>query len=164
MSQMNVEQLIQYLVVSAVLFVFGWVWRTAGMGLVGVLKERIALQNAERFKALADAFHEMLESRLIDMIQAELLDLAIDDSPEEIIENQQRIAGGVMVKLRKWLQGSKWGLMQQFAYSYIDEDNDYLVTLINTMIYNYITELYEDLRTNTPPSNEDDRDYGLGND
>lgn len=161
---MSVEQTVQYLVISAVMLVLGWAWRSVGHRLVSALVEQISLGNTERFKALADAFHQMLESRLIDMIQAELLDLAIDDSPEEIIENQQRIAGGVMVKLRKWLQGSKWGLMQQFAYSYIDEDNDYLVTLINTMIYNYITELYEDLRTNTPPSNEDDRDYGLGND
>ena len=155
MSEMNVEQLIQYLVVPAVLFVFGWIWRTAGVGLVGVLKERIALQNAERFKALSDGFHAMLESRLIDMIQAELLTLDIEDTPEQIREKKQEIAGGVIIKLRSWLGGSKWGLMQQFAYSYIDEDNDYLVTIINTMIHNYITELYEDLRANIPPSDED---------
>lgn len=159
---MSVEQTGQYLVISAVMLILGWLWRSVGHSLVSALVEQITLGNAERFKALADAFHEMLESRLIDMIQAELLDLAIDDSPEEIIENQQRIAGAVIVRLRKWLQGNKWGLMQQFAYSYIDDDNDYLVTLINTMIYNYVTDLYEDLRANIPPSNEDDRDYGVG--
>jgi len=156
---MATEQTVQYLVISAVMLLLGWLWRSVGHRLVSALAEQITLGNAERFKALADSFHDMLESRLIDMIQAELLNLDIDDSPEEIAENQQRIAGGVMVRLRSWLGGGNWGLMQQFAYSYIDEDNDYLVTLINTMIYNYIAELYEDIRENIPPSNEDDADY-----
>ena len=93
------------------------------------------------------------------MIQAELLNLGLDDTPEQIIESQQRIAGGVVVSLRKWLGGGRWGLMQRYAYSYIDSDNDYLVGLVNDTIYGYIADLYEDMRRNTPPSNEDDADY-----
>ena len=49
--------------------------------------------------------------------------------------------------------------MQRYAYSYIDSDNDYLVGLVNDTIYGYIADLYEDMRRNTPASNEDDADY-----
>ena len=154
---MSVE--IQYGIISFVAVVIGWAWRSVGHRLLIALAERLEQGNEKTFQDISNLFHRTVESRIITMIQAELLNLGLDDTPEQIIESQQRIAGGVVVSLRKWLGGGQWGLMQRYAYSYIDNDNDYLVGLVNDMIYGYIADLYEDMRRNTPPSNEDDADY-----
>ena len=156
---MNVEQTIEYGIISFVAVVIGWAWRSVGHRLLIALAERLEQGNEKTFQHISNLFHRTVESRIITMIQAELLNLGLDDTPEQIIESQQRIAGGVIVSLRKWLGGGQWGLMQRYAYSYIDNDNDYLVGLVNDMIFGYIADLYEDMRRNTPPSNEDDADY-----
>ena len=153
---MNVEQ---YGIISFVAVVIGWAWRSVGHRLLIALAERLEQGNEKTFQDISNLFHRTVESRIITMIQAELLNLGLDDTPEQIIESQQRIAGGVVVSLRKWLGGGQWGLMQRYAYSYIDNDNDYLVGLVNDTIYGYIADLYEDMRRNTPPSDEDDTDY-----
>ena len=156
---MNVEQTIEYGIISFVAVVIGWAWRSVGHRLLIAFAERLEQGNEKTFQDISNLFHRTVESRIITMIQAELLNLGLDDTPEQIIESQQRIAGGVVVSLRKWLGGGQWGLMQRYAYSYIDSDNDYLVGLVNDTIYGYIADLYEDMRRNTPPSNEDDADY-----
>ena len=154
---MSVE--IQYGIISFVAVVIGWAWRSVGHRLLIALAERLEQGNEKTFQHISNLFHRTVESRIITMIQAEILNLGLDDTPEQIIESQQRIAGGVVVSLRKWLGGGQWGLMQRYAYSYIDNDNDYLVGLVNDMIFGYIADLYENMRRNTPPSNEDDADY-----
>ena len=159
---MTTEQTVQYLVISAVMLVLGWLWRSVGHRLVSALAERLEQGNEKTFQDISNLFHRTVESRIITMIQAELLNLGLDDTPEQIIESQQRIAGGVVVSLRKWLGGGQWGLMQRYAYSYIDNDNDYLVGLVNDVIFGYIAGLYEDMRRNTPPSDEDNWDDEIG--
>ena len=157
---MSVE--IQYGIISFVAVVIGWAWRSVGHRLLIALAERLEQGNEKTFQDISNLFHRTVESRIITMIQAELLNLGLDDTPEQIIESQQRIAGGVVVSLRKWLSSGQWGLMQRYAYSYIDSDNDYLVGLVNDTIYGYIADLYEDMRRNAPPSDEDSWDDEIG--
>ena len=132
----NTETLMQWVILPAIVCVVLWIARQ----LWAIVKARLELTNTVMFQDISDAFHSKLLLQIADMVATHALNLDLND-PQQIKDNLAQLRQRVLFGLRKYLENSKWGAMGKYASSYIDDDDDYLVQLIDRAIVQYVDGL-----------------------
>ena len=129
------ELALQYAVSTVLTALVSWV----SVNFVNRVLETIDIENANRLRNLAERFHDLVTSRAFTMVVAEALKL--DADPESARAQLYNMRNVLVQRMRNFLATSDWGIMTDYAYTYLDSDEDYLLMLMDEAIDKFVARL-----------------------
>ena len=129
------ELALQYAVSTVLTALVSWV----SVNFVNRVLETIDIENANRLRNLAERFHDLVTSRAFTMVVAEAMKL--DADPESAREQLYNMRNVLVQRMRNFLATSDWGIMTDYAYTYHDSDEDYLLMLMDEAIDKFVARL-----------------------
>lgn len=129
------ELALQYAVSTVLTALVSWV----SVNFVNRVLETIDIENANRLRNLADRFHDLVTSRAFTMVVAEAMKL--DADPESARAQLYNMRNVLVQRMRNFLATSDWGIMTDYAYTYLDSDEDYLLMLMDEAIDKFVARL-----------------------
>lgn len=129
------ELALQYAVSTVLTALVSWV----SVNFVNRVLETIDIENANRLRNLAERFHDLVTSRAFTMVVAEAMKL--DADPESARAQLYNMRNVLVQRMRNFLATSDWGIMTDYAYTYLDSDEDYLLMLIDEAIDKFVARL-----------------------
>jgi hypothetical protein len=129
------ELALQYAVSTVLTALVSWV----SVNFVNRVLETIDIENANRLRNLAERFHDLVTSRAFTMVVAEAMKL--DADPESAREQLYNMRNVLVQRMRNFLATSDWGIMTDYAYTYLDSDEDYLLMLMDEAIDKFVARL-----------------------
>ncbi len=129
------ELALQYAVSTVLTALVSWV----SVNFVNRVLETIDIENANRLRNLAERFHDLVTSRAFTMVVAEAMKL--DADPESARAQLYNMRNVLVQRMRNFLATSDWGIMTDYAYTYLDSDEDYLLMLMDEAIDKFVARL-----------------------
>jgi len=129
------ELALQYAVSTVLTALVSWV----SVNFVNRVLETMDIENANRLRNLAERFHDLVTSRAFTMVVAEAMKL--DADPESAREQLYNMRNVLVQRMRNFLATSDWGIMTDYAYTYLDSDEDYLLMLMDEAIDKFVARL-----------------------
>jgi hypothetical protein len=129
------ELALQYAVSTVLTALVSWV----SVNFVNRVLETMDIDNANRLRNLAERFHDLVTSRAFTMVVAEAMKL--DADPESAREQLYNMRNVLVQRMRNFLATSDWGIMTDYAYTYLDSDEDYLLMLMDEAIDKFVARL-----------------------
>ena len=129
------ELALQYAVSTVLTALVSWV----SVNFVNRVLETMDIDNANRLRNIADRFHDLVTSRAFTMVVAEAMKL--DADPESAREQLYNMRNVLVQRMRNFLATSDWGIMTDYAYTYLDSDEDYLLMLMDEAIDKFVARL-----------------------
>ena len=129
------ELALQYAVSTVLTALVSWV----SVNFVNRVLETIDIENANRLRNLAERFHDLVTSRAFTMVVAEAMKL--DADPESARAQLYSMRNVLVQRMRNFLATSDWGIMTDYAYTYLDSDEDYLLMLMDEAIDKFVARL-----------------------
>jgi len=131
----SAELALQYAVSTVLTALVSWV----SVNFVNRVLETIDIENANRLRNLAERFHDLVTSRAFTMVVAEAMKL--DADPESARAQLYNMRNVLVQRMRNFLATSDWGIMTDYAYTYLDSDEDYLLMLMDEAIDKFVARL-----------------------
>lgn len=131
----SAELALQYAVSTVLTALVSWV----SVNFVNRVLETMDIENANRLRNLAERFHDLVTSRAFTMVVAEAMKL--DADPESAREQLYNMRNVLVQRMRNFLATSDWGIMTDYAYTYLDSDEDYLLMLMDEAIDKFVARL-----------------------
>ena len=129
------ELALQYAVSTVLTALVSWV----SVNFVNRVLETIDIENANRLRNLAERFHDLVTSRAFTMVVAEAMKL--DADPESARAQLYNMRNVLVQRMRNFLATSDWGIMTDYAYTYLDSDEDYFLMLMDEAIDKFVERL-----------------------
>jgi hypothetical protein len=129
------ELALQYAVSTVLTALVSWV----SVNFVNRVLETMDIENANRLRNLAERFHDLVTSRAFTMVVAEAMKL--DADPESARAQLYNMRNVLVQRMRNFLATSDWGIMTDYAYTYLDSDEDYLLMLMDEAIDKFVARL-----------------------
>ena len=129
------ELALQYAVSTVLTALVSWV----SVNFVNRVLETMDIDNANRLRNLAERFHDLVTSRAFTMVVAEAMKL--DSDPESARAQLYNMRNVLVQRMRNFLATSDWGIMTDYAYTYLDSDEDYLLMLMDEAIDKFVARL-----------------------
>lgn len=129
------ELALQYAVSTVLTALVSWV----SINFVNRVLETMDIENANRLRNLAERFHDLVTSRAFTMVVAEAMKL--DADPESARAQLYNMRNVLVQRMRNFLATSDWGIMTDYAYTYLDSDEDYLLMLMDEAIDKFVARL-----------------------
>ena len=129
------ELALQYAVSTVLTALVSWV----SVNFVNRVLETMDIENANRLRNLAERFHDLVTSRAFTMVVAEAIKL--DADPESARAQLYNMRNVLVQRMRNFLATSDWGIMTDYAYTYLDSDEDYLLMLMDEAIDKFVARL-----------------------
>ena len=129
------ELALQYAVSTVLTALVSWV----SINFVNRVLETMDIDNANRLRNLAERFHDLVTSRAFTMVVAEAMKL--DADPESARAQLYNMRNVLVQRMRNFLATSDWGIMTDYAYTYLDSDEDYLLMLMDEAIDKFVARL-----------------------
>lgn len=129
------ELALQYAVSTVLTALVSWV----SVNFVNRVLETIDIENANRLRNLAERFHDLVTSRAFTMVVAEAMKL--DADPESARAQLYNMRNVLVQRMRNFLATYDWGIMTDYAYTYLDSDEDYLLMLMDEAIDKFVARL-----------------------
>ena len=129
------ELALQYAVSTVLTALVSWV----SVNFVNRVLETMDIENANRLRNLAERFHDLVTSRPFTMVVAEAMKL--DADPESARAQLYNMRNVLVQRMRNFLATSDWGIMTDYAYTYLDSDEDYLLMLMDEAIDKFVARL-----------------------
>lgn len=131
----SAELALQYAVSTVLTALVSWV----SVNFVNRVLETMDIDNANRLRNLAERFHDLVTSRAFTMVVAEAMKL--DANPESARAQLYNMRNVLVQRMRNFLATSDWGIMTDYAYTYLDSDEDYLLMLMDEAIDKFVARL-----------------------
>ena len=131
----SAELALQYAVFTVLTALVSWV----SVNFVNRVLETMDIENANRLRNLAERFHDLVTSRAFTMVVAEAMKL--DADPESARAQLYNMRNVLVQRMRNFLATSDWGIMTDYAYTYLDSDEDYLLMLMDEAIDKFVARL-----------------------
>jgi hypothetical protein len=131
----SAELALQYAVSTVLTALVSWV----SVNFVNRVLETMDIENANRLRNLAERFHDLVTSRAFTMVVAEAMKL--DADPESARAQLYNMRNVLVQRMRNFLATSDWGIMTDYAYTYLDSDEDYLLMLMDEAIDKFVARL-----------------------
>ena len=129
------ELALQYAVSTVLTALVSWV----SVNFVNRVLETMDIENANRLRNLAERSHHLVTSRAFTMVVAEAMKL--DADPESARAQLYNMRNVLVQRMRNFLATSDWGIMTDYAYTYLDSDEDYLLMLMDEAIDKFVARL-----------------------
>lgn len=129
------ELALQYAVSTVLTALVSWV----SVNFVNRVLETMDIENANRLRNLAERFHDLVTSRAFTMVVAEAMKL--DADPESARAQLYNMRNVLVQRMRNFLATYDWGIMTDYAYTYLDSDEDYLLMLMDEAIDKFVARL-----------------------